>query len=79
MKQNTSEVLEFIQCYYLRNGVPPSCRDIMEGVGFKSPRAVTWHLEILYNAGHLIRAKGWARGYVPVGYKVVREDEVYSV
>lgn len=76
---NTLKVLKFIQSYYLKHGVPPSCRDIQEGIGFKSPRAVSWHLEILYKEGSLTRAKGWSRGYVPTGFKVVREDSLYSI
>lgn len=75
---NEELVLSFIHQYYLKNGVPPSVREIQEACKFKSPRSVSLCLAWLTERRFLVRTKGWARGYIPVGFKVVREDAAYS-
>lgn len=68
---NTTKLLLFIRSYYLSNGVPPSVREMAEAMGFKSPRAVSYHLEHLMRQGVLIQRKGYGGMYIPKGFKVV--------
>lgn len=66
-------VLEFIRKFYVEHGIPPSARDIQDGLGFKSPRSSTLYVEWLLAEGFLKRTKvGWARSFIPVGYKVIK-------
>jgi repressor LexA len=54
------KIVAFIRRYLLQHGYSPSIRDIMNHCGFKSPRAVSFHLEKLERAG-LVRRDRKAR------------------
>ena len=45
------KIVAFIRRYFLQHGYSPSIRDIMNHCGFKSPRAVSFHLEKLEQGG----------------------------
>jgi repressor LexA len=49
------KIVSFIRRYTLQHGYSPSVREIMAHCGFKSPRAVSFHLEKLARSGVLRR------------------------
>ncbi|MBV8756436.1 MAG: transcriptional repressor LexA [Deltaproteobacteria bacterium] len=51
------EVLGFLHDYVLRNGFPPSVREIAEGVHLASPSSVAHHLAELEAKGHIFRRR----------------------
>lgn len=61
MTEIREKILRFIRDFSSKNGYPPSIREIMRHFGFKSPRAVSFHLEKLEADGRLER-HGKARG-----------------
>jgi SOS-response transcriptional repressor LexA len=67
-------VLAFMRSYYEDFGVPPSFRQICAKLGFRSPKAASYHIEKLVLEGSVRRldGEGRHRGYVPTGYKVVK-------
>lgn len=61
MSDTRNKMLRFIGDFLGTNGYPPSVREIMRHFGFKSPRAVSFHLEKLEAEGFL-ECHGKARG-----------------
>jgi repressor LexA len=53
MTEKQKRILEFIEHYYIENGASPTIREIGEHFGFKSPRAVSDHVEALKREGVL--------------------------
>jgi repressor LexA len=53
---------EFISTYIQREGLSPSYREIMTGVGIKSPGHLTQALEALVNKNFIRRRPATARG-----------------
>lgn len=58
-------ILEFIQEFRERHGVPPTQREIQEHFGFASRFSVVKHLTALRKKGLLDQTDGRARGLVP--------------
>lgn len=54
-------MLNFISHFIKNNGYSPSVEDIRKFFGFKSPNAVTCHLNSLINKGYLSRERSRAR------------------
>lgn len=46
-------VLRFIREFYSKNGLPATIRQIQTGCGFKSTRAVSYHIEQLLKQGRV--------------------------
>lgn len=65
------KILSFLKTHYVNHGVPATVKVIQRALGFKSPRAVTYHLEILAKKGDVVRV-GSVGNYLPAGFKVVR-------
>lgn len=61
MTELRERMLRFIRDFAAKNGYPPSVREIMRFFEFKSPRAVSFHLEKLEAEGY-IECHGKARG-----------------
>ncbi len=55
-------ILQVIREYQARHGCPPTVREIQEACGYRSPRAVTHHLEALEKEGRIERRPHSARG-----------------
>lgn len=53
--RSADKIVAFIRRYLHQHGYSPSIRDIMHACGFKSPRAVSFHLEKLERLGTLRR------------------------
>ena len=53
LTEKQERVLQFIITFVRKNGVPPTIREIMKGLGFSSPRPVQDHLKILTRKGYL--------------------------
>jgi repressor LexA len=57
-----TEILKFLQDFQRKEGIAPTCREIADHFGFKSPRAVTDHLLALERKGSIRRHGGRSRG-----------------
>lgn len=55
------KILQYIRFSTRRNQRPPTIREIQAGMGFKSPRAVSYYLDKLEKAKRIIR-RGRSRG-----------------
>lgn len=55
-------ILNVIAEYQAMYGRPPTVREIQKACGYRSPRAVSHHLDSLENSGHLERRPHSARG-----------------
>jgi len=62
-------VFDFIQDYTEENGVSPSYREIMEGLGLTSVSAVAEHIDNLVEKGALKKNPGEARSLQILDYK----------
>jgi len=51
LSRTQEKIIAFIRRYLHQNGYSPSIRDIMQHCGFKSPRAISFHLEKLTQRG----------------------------
>jgi repressor LexA len=66
-------ILDFIRKYMLREGRPPTNREIGHAVGIRSTGHVDHHLTALEHKGHITRVRGKSRGiqlHERVGYGV---------
>lgn len=70
------KIIDFMRQFYLEKGVPPSHKEIAQHCKCALHTVTHW-LSILVGEGK-VRKVDASRGHVPVGYKVVRESEVYS-
>ena len=62
LTEKQERVLQFIITFMRENGVPPTIREIMRGLGFSSPRPVQDHLKILQRKGYLTIRSKFLRG-----------------
>lgn len=70
------KILAFIEAEIARTGDAPTIRDMMGYMGFKSPRAVTYHLERLVGRQILWEVDG---KYLPYGTKIVCDCRLEKV
>jgi repressor LexA len=79
MKPLTDEqnrVLRYIIEYHQSNGMPPTVREITEGLGYKSPNNTRQHLRLIEQKGYLRLMSNRARGIeVTVGADKHIDDE----
>ncbi len=64
--QRQSEILEFIKRYIVKNGLPPTIREIGTAMGINSPNGVMSHMKPLVSKGLLRHEPLINRGWVPV-------------
>ncbi len=62
LTEKQERVLKFIFEFVRDNGIPPTIREIMKGLGFSSPRPVQDHLKILQRKGYLTIRNKMLRG-----------------
>jgi len=62
LTEKQERVLQFIITFVRENGVSPTIREIMKGLGFSSPRPVQDHLKILQRKGYLTTKSKFFRG-----------------
>lgn len=62
LTEKQERVLRFILEFVRDNGIPPTIREIMKGLGFSSPRPVQDHLKILQRKGYLTIKNKMLRG-----------------
>ena len=62
LTQRQKEILEFIISHIERYGYPPSIPEIQKNFSFKSPNAVSDHLEALEKKGYIARRPHKSRG-----------------
>jgi repressor LexA len=60
-RENRQKILGFIESWFAKNSYAPSIREIGQGVGIASTKAVKYHLDALVNAGQLRRRDRQAR------------------
>lgn len=59
-------VYNFITDYFNSEGMPPTVREIADGLGFKSPNSVQEHLRLIEKKGFVELRRGIARGIFPI-------------
>lgn len=69
-------VLDFLTRYVQKHGYPPSIREICAGVGIKSLRGVTVHLEALERKGYIKREQT-SRSITILRQPKVKEEDAY--
>lgn len=57
-----TEIFQFLQEFHRKEGISPTCREIADQFGFKSPKAVTDHLFALEKKGFIRRHGRRSRG-----------------
>jgi len=57
-----SDILRFIEKRHDEGASAPTCREICDCFGFKSPKAATDHLNALEKKGYIVRDRKQARG-----------------
>jgi len=62
-------VFDFIEQYFQREGMPPTVREIAEGLEFKSPNSVQEHLRLIEKKGWVELRRGIARGIFPISHE----------
>ena len=62
LTEKQERVLQYIISFVRENGVSPTIREIMKGMGFSSPRPVQDHLKILQRKGYLTTKSKFFRG-----------------
>lgn len=62
----TDQIFEFIRDYCRTNDIPPSYREIQDGVGIRSLSTVKRHVDKLLQAGALAGSPNKARSFRPV-------------
>ena len=62
-------VLEFLENFTEENGISPSYREIMSGLGLSSVSAVAEHIDNLISKGVLKKVPGAARSLEVLNYK----------
>ncbi len=72
-------VFDFITEYFEREGMPPTVREIAEGLGFKSPNSVQEHLRLIQKKGFVELRRGIARGIFPITPEAEPEPELRKV
>ncbi len=62
MPARRQRILDFLQEFYLENGIPPTVRDIQQACEISSTSVVDYNLKQLEEAGYINRRKEVARG-----------------
>ena len=57
-----SHILDFIRAFLTNNGYPPTIREIGQGVSITSTSVVNYNLNVLENAGCIVRDRTISRG-----------------
>ena len=60
--ERQQRVLTFIEEYFEKEGLPPTVREVADGLGFKSVNGVREHLRLIEKKGFVELRKGVARG-----------------
>ena len=70
LDKQASRIYNYIIEQTAANGVTPTLRDIMSGLGFSSSSVVFYHFEKLVEAGLIIREHDFSKRYAVVGMKI---------
>jgi len=62
LTQRQQQVLDLITAHIEHHGFPPSHRELMEGLGVKSPLGILKHIRALERKGHVVCQAGSSRG-----------------
>ena len=78
MAKKRDEIYNFIINYMVENIIPPTVREIREGVELKSTSSVYTHLRNLEQMGKITMRSSEPRTIRPTGYKLIRilDEEV---
>ena len=64
LTEKQRKIFEFINDYIIKNGYPPSIKEIMKHFSFSSPTAVVSHLNALEKKGYIKREEKTSRGII---------------
>jgi len=68
-------VLDWIREFIAREGIPPTVREIAEGMGSASHTAPLCHLAVLEKKGHIRRRKNTPRGIVILDQPIIGQPQ----
>ncbi|MEW5977776.1 MAG: transcriptional repressor LexA [Acidobacteriota bacterium] len=78
LTEKQKEVLHYIQDYSAEHGIPPSVREIAQGLG-KSAQAIQQHIESLRSKGFLQHQPSKSRAHVPIQSRTSRLGQVREI
>ncbi|MGQ9784871.1 MAG: transcriptional repressor LexA [Anaerolineae bacterium] len=81
LSERQKRIVEYIQEFTLRNGYPPTIRQIGDAVGISSTSVVNYNLNVLEGAGYITRDRTVSRGIrlVSPGQKLISWDKLVTV
>ena len=71
-------IINFIENYYIENGISPTIEDVRVGCKFSSKSVVSYNLNILEENGYLDRKKGMARSITSTK-EIEKSNEIVAV
>ncbi|MGQ9501442.1 MAG: transcriptional repressor LexA [Anaerolineae bacterium] len=81
LSERQKRIVEYIQEFTLRNGYPPTIRQIGDAVGISSTSVVNYNLNVLEGAGYITRDRTVSRGIrlVSPEQKLISWDKLVTV
>lgn len=81
LSERQRRIIEYIQEFTLRNGYPPTIRQIGDGVGISSTSVVNYNLNVLERVGYITRDRTVSRGIrlVSSEQKLIAWDKLVAV
>ena len=76
LTKKQQEVYDFIKSYALENDVPPTVREIMEGVGLKSTSSIHFYMDMLMKKGYIVKVNKYSKWYRIVGLHYTEEPRI---
>lgn len=74
INQRHIDILEFSKRYMRENNYPPTEREIMAGVGFRSTQSIAKYMREMHQLGLIVMRKSPRSFYIP-GVRYVFEDK----
>ena len=74
INQRHIDILEFAKRYMRENNYPPTEREIMAAVGFKSTKSIAKYMHEMHQLGLIVMRKSPRAFYIP-GVRYVFEDK----
>lgn len=74
INQRHIDILEFAKRYMRENNYPPTEREIMAGVGFRSTQSIVKYMREMHQLGLIVMRKSPRAFYIP-GVRYVFEDK----
>lgn len=76
MTERQKQIIDFIRLFQKREGIPPSLREICQGLGLVSHGSLIRHIRLLESQGHIHRLAGKKRAWKLSGAQSVQEPSI---